>query len=239
MNIKFLEEIGLTNTEAKIYLILLKEGASLAGTITRNTGIHRRSVYDAIERLVEKGLVSYIKTNNRKYFEAVDPSRLLEIAEEKKQNVFSLIPELELMKKFSKEKKETVFFRGKPALKSVFDDQIKVGKEILIFGDAINVNEILKYYFPKFDRERARKNIKVKMLFDESARKNKELRKIPLSSVRFIPKGYGSPMSIYIYGANVSIVLWSELPIAILIREKAIADGFRNYFEFMWKIARQ
>lgn len=239
MNIRFLEEIGLTNTEAKVYLMLLKEGASLAGTITRNTGIHRRSVYDAIERLIEKGLVSYIKTNNRKYFEAVDPSRLLEIAEEKKQNVFSLMPEFELMKKFSKEKKETLFFRGKPALKAVFDDQIKIGKEILIFGDTVNVNEILKYYFPRFDRERIKKKIKTRMIFDESARKNEHIRRIPLSSIRFIPKGYGSPMSMYVYGDNVSIALWFENPLAIMIREKAIADGFRNYFEFMWKIARQ
>ncbi|MBU0930129.1 MAG: hypothetical protein KJ623_03580, partial [Nanoarchaeota archaeon] len=177
MDTNLLKEVGLTEIEIKVYLMLLKEGSSLAGEIVRKTGIHRRSIYDSIERLIEKGLVSYIKTNNRKYFEAVDPSRLLEILKEKEDNLKSIIPELEDFKKIPKEKKETLFFRGKQALKSVFDDQLKEGKEILIFGDTINVNEILKYYFFKFDKERVRKKIPIRMIFDESAKNNKELRK--------------------------------------------------------------
>ena len=117
----------------------------MAGEITKKSGIHRRSVYDAIERLIQKGLVSYLKTNNRKYFEAVNPERLLEILKEKEDNIKTLLPELKLLKETSKEKKETLFFRGKQALRTVFDDQIRVGKEICIFGDAVNVKERLKF----------------------------------------------------------------------------------------------
>jgi len=234
MNEKLLKEIGLTDIEIKVYLILLKEGSSLAGDITRNTGIHRRSVYDAIERLVEKGLVSYIKTNNRKYFEAVDPERLLEILKEKEDNLKTILPELKTLKNISKEKKETLFFRGKQALRTVFDDQISIGKEISIFGDAVNVNEILKYYFPRFDKERIRKKIYVKIIFDNSAKLNKQLKKIPLSKIKFINKGNSGSASTYIYGDNITIVTWSENPTAILIREKAVAEGFRSYFDFIW-----
>lgn len=232
MNIDILKDIGLTDIEVNIYLVLLKEGSSLASEIAKKTGTHRRTIYDAIERLIEKGLVSYIKTNNRKYFEAVDPSRLSEILKEKEENVKSLIPELESLRLIAKEKKETLFFRGKQALRSVFDDQIRVGKEILIFGDAVNVNEILKYYFPRFDKERIEKNIHVRMIFDESARKN--LRKIPLSKIKFIDKGYSSGMSVYVYGDSTAIVSWSDNPSAILIKEKTISDGFRGYFEYVW-----
>jgi len=234
MNEKLLKGIGLTDIEIKVYLVLLKEGSSLAGDITRNTGIHRRSVYDAIERLIEKGLVSYIKTNNRKYFEAVNPERLLEILKEKEENIKTLLPELNLLKETSKEKKETLFFRGKQALRTVFDDQIRVGKEICIFGDAVNVKEILKYYFPKFDKARIEKKIKTRMIFDESAKTNKQLKKIPLSKIKFIKKGNIGSMSSYIYGDNITIVTWSENPTAILIREKAVAEGFRSYFNFIW-----
>lgn len=234
MNIDILKEIGLTEIEIKIYLMLLKEGSSLASDIAKKTGTHRRTIYDAIERLIEKGLVSYIKTNNRRYFEAVDPARLSEILKEKEENLKNLIPELENLRLIAKEKKETLFFRGKQALRSVFDDQIKVGKEILIFGDAVNVNEILKYYFPKFDKERVEKNIRVRIIFDESTRKNKELRKIPLSKIKFIKKGYSSGMSVYVYGDNTAIVSWSDNPTAILIKEKTISDGFRGYFEYVW-----
>ena len=77
------------------------------------------------------------------------------------------------------------------------------------------------------------------MIFDESAKKNKELRKIPLSKIKFVKKGDVGNMSVYIYGDNTSIVVWSENPTAILIREKAIADGFRSYFNFIWNITKR
>ena len=237
MNQRLLEQAGLTSSETKIYLSLLEKGSSRAGEISRYTGIHRRSVYDAIERLIEKGLVSYIKTNNRHYYEAADPQRLLELLKEKEDNIKQILPELQLLRKFSEEKKETIFFRGKQAIKTVFDDQIKEGKEVLIFGDAVNVDEIIKYYFPHFDKQRVEKNIRVRMLFDESARKEKYLKKIPLANIKFIKKGNKAPVSTNIYSDKVSIIMWEENPKAILIKEPSLAQSFKSYFEFMWNFA--
>jgi HTH-type transcriptional regulator, sugar sensing transcriptional regulator len=239
MNQKLLEEAGLTATEARIYLSLLEKGACRAGEVSRHTSIHRRSVYDAIERLIEKGLVSYIKTNNRRYFEAASPERLLELLREKEDNIKQILPEMQLLRKFSEKKKEVLFFRGKQAIKTVFDDQIKEGKEICVFGDAINVNEIVKYYFTHFDKERIEKNIRVRMLFDEGARKEKYLKKIPLADIRFIPKGNKSPVSTNIYANKVSIIIWEDNPKAILMADSALAESFGTYFEFMWKLAEK
>ena len=73
MDTSVLWNLGLTKNEIKIYLTLLDEGSSTAGIITEKTGIHRRNVYDSIERLIEKGIVGYIVVKGRKHFEAVDP----------------------------------------------------------------------------------------------------------------------------------------------------------------------
>ena len=233
MNEKLLEEAGLTSAETKIYIALLDLGSSLAGAITRKTGIHRRSVYDAIERLIQKGLVSYIKKNNRKYFEAADPQRLLELIKEKEENVKTLLPELESKFNFVKEKAETVFYRGKQALKTVFDDQIKEGKDILIFGAASNADQIVKYYFQKYDKARIKNKIKVKAIFNQKLKD-----KIPLAEIRYLPKEYHSHTATNIYGDKVAIILWTEEPFAILIRQKEIADSYRKYFDIMWSIAK-
>ena len=56
-----LKELGLTHLEIKLYKFLLLDGPNHAGLISRKTGVHRRNVYDALERLIQKGLVSYIK----------------------------------------------------------------------------------------------------------------------------------------------------------------------------------
>ena len=239
MDKKFLEEAGLTQIETRIYLVLLEKGSIRAGEITRHTGIHRRNVYDAIERLVEKGLVSYIKTNNRRYFEAAPPERFLELLKEKEDNIRQIMPELQLLGKLSEEKKEVVFFRGKQAIKTVFEDQVKEGKPIMTVGNAVNVNEIVKYYFPHFDRQRIEKKIGVRMLFDESARKEEYLKKIPLAEIRFLGKGSRAPVSTNIYANKVSIIIWEENPKAILITEPVLAQSFSTYFEFMWKVAHK
>lgn len=238
MDISILEDAGLTNTEAKIYLMLLKSGSSLAGRISRDTGIHRRSVYDAIERLIEKGLVSYIKTNNRKHFQAENPQRFVDLLKEKEKNVLAALPELEGLKSIAKETKETTFYRGKLALRSIFDDQIHEGKEILVLGGAENVNEIMGYYFIHYDRERKKKGIKVKIIFKESVRDSDYISKIPLADLRFIPDKNSSPLAINIYGDKTAIILWTHEPIGILIKEKAIADGYRKYFDMMWENAK-
>ena len=238
MNKDLLRNAGLTDMEIDVYLAIIDLGSCLAGEITRKTGIHRRTVYDAIERLIEKGLISYIKTNNRKYFEAYPPSKLLEILREKESLLEETLPELEQRFEFSKEKKETLFFRGKQALKTVFDDQILEGKEVLVIASTIDVDKILDYYFPKFNLQRKEKNIKMKMLFSKSLKGDKIIKKIPLVEVRYLPE-YDSNVSTNIYGNKISIIVWGENPTATLIKEKAIADAYRNYFNFLWEIAKK
>ncbi|MBS3168264.1 helix-turn-helix domain-containing protein [Candidatus Woesearchaeota archaeon] len=232
-----LEELGLTESEAKVYIALLRKGPSLAGIITKETGIHRRTIYDILYRLRSKGLISNIIINNNRYFEAVDPDRLLDILREKEENIKKHLPELKVLYKTTKEKKEVVFFRGKPAMKSVFDDQLKEGKEILMIGKCIDVNEIIKFYFPRYDEERKKKKISMKIIFDKEDKKNGSGKKIPLSKIKYIEGINNSTMSSYVYGNNVSLILWSEDPIATLIRQKEFADGFRDRFNILWGIA--
>lgn len=235
MDTQFLEDIGLTKTEAKIYLTTLDLGSALAGTISQKSGIHRRSVYDALERLIEKGLVSFVTKNNRKWFEASEPKRLLEIAGEKMRNLNQLIPILNERFGAAKEKQETVFFKGKQALKNVFDDQISVGRTIYVIGASVEASEIVKYYFTHYDKKRKSKKIPVKMIFPESSRKSPSLKKVPLSEIRFLPDKYVSPVGTNVYGDKVAIVVWADEPVAILIKNKAVADAYKRHFNFMWE----
>jgi len=238
METKALEDIGLTPAESKIYLAILEIGSCLAGEITKKTGMHRRSIYDALERLIQKGLISYITTNNRKYFEAVDPNILLSLQKEKEHNIKALLPELKLKYNMSKEKQDTTFFKGPQGLKSIFNDQINEKKEILVFGASTDVNTVLKYYLPHYERARKKFKIPVKIIYDDTARSDKILADRQLLKVRFLPSNFKSPASTNIYGDKVAILLWEDEPLAILIKNKKIADSYRNFFELMWNNAK-
>ena len=67
--IQLLEDLNLTTLETKIYELLVVRGPTPAGEVARRIGSHRRNVYDAIDRMVNKGFLAYIKQNNLKYFQ--------------------------------------------------------------------------------------------------------------------------------------------------------------------------
>ena len=100
---KTLQELGLTESEARVYLALLELGPSLAGSISRKTGIHRRNIYDITERLIKKGLIGYILKNNRRLFEAANPEKFQDILKEKQQILEESMPDLTLFYKKTKE----------------------------------------------------------------------------------------------------------------------------------------
>lgn len=235
-----LAELGLTPLERAIYGMLLEHGSAGASTISQKTGIHRRNVYDCIERLIQKGLVGYIKENNRNVYSITNPETILHKLQQRERSFAALLPDLLHQYRAGTEKKETLFFRGKAGLKLIFEDQIREGKEVLVNATTTKVDQVLTHFFPKYQLLRKEHIIPTRMLFDAkhaTLQNRKELAQLPLAKVRFIKEFNKSPMSQYLYGNNVAIVVWSNTPIAILIRQHAIAQGFRQNFEVLWRMA--
>jgi len=158
-----LKEAGLTNNESKVYLALIDLGPSLAGQISRKTGLHRRTVYDTTEMLIKKGLIGYILKNNRRLFQASNPERILEILEEKQNLLQPLVSELTNKFTKTKTKEETNFYKGKEGLKNIFQDQLSY-KEVLILGASPKAYEVLEFYFKWYDKARKEKKIKTRII---------------------------------------------------------------------------
>lgn len=228
-----LKAAGLTGNESKVYLALLDNGPSLAGIISRKTGLHRRTVYDTCDMLIKKGLIGYILKNNRRVFEASNPSRIIDIIEEKKNMILPLMDTLTAKFNSTKEKSETNFYTGKEGLKTVFEDQLNA-KEILIIGASPKAYDILQFYFKWYDKKRKSRKINVKIIATD-----KKVKNIPLAEIRYLPEKYSNPVAVNIYGDKTAIILWAKNPLAIVIKEKEIADSYRKYFELMWNVAKK
>jgi sugar-specific transcriptional regulator TrmB len=237
-----IKQAGLTDNEAKVYQLLLELGPSAAGTISRRIGMHRRTIYDVTDRLIKKGLIGYIIENNKKIFHASNPKRFLEIINKEKNQLEEAMPKmLDFYNQVKeKERHDTIFFRGKNGLKSVFEDQLETNqktkdKEILILGASPLAYEMLEVYFHWFDKKRQDKKIKTRIIFNEKPKK-----KIPLSEIRYLPQKNSSPLAVNIYADKVAIILWSkENPLAIVIKQKEISEGYKKYFETLWDIAKR
>lgn len=231
-----LREAGLTENESKVYLALLEIGPVQAGAISRKSGLHRRVVYDTIEMLIQKGLVGYIKKNNVRLFQAVSPERLKEIVKEKEARIDEVMDSMMLLYNTRKDKEETNFYKGRDGLKAVFEDMISAKNEILVLGASPLAYEILSFYFEWFDKRRVEKKIRERIIFNDS---DKRIR-IPYADIRYLPEKYHSPLAVNIYGKKVAIILWSRKnPLAIVINNAEIAEGYKKYFELLWRAARK
>ncbi|MDD5193811.1 MAG: hypothetical protein PHF67_04480, partial [Candidatus Nanoarchaeia archaeon] len=141
----------------------------------------------------------------------------------------------DLLEKYAKtkEKEETNFYKGKEGLKTIFEDQLD-SKEIMILGASPKAYEILQFYFKWYDKSRKEKKIKTRIIATD-----KIIKKIPLSEIKYLPNKYENPVAINIYGDKTAIILWAKEPIAIVIKNKEISNGYKNYFEIMWRIAKR
>ena len=89
------QELGLSKNESRIYETLLREGELPVGQIAVRSRIHRRNVYDSIQRLLEKGLVFEILQKSENKYQAVDPNKLRELIQAKEQQLSLVMPQLE------------------------------------------------------------------------------------------------------------------------------------------------
>jgi sugar-specific transcriptional regulator TrmB len=239
---EILEKLGLSESEAKVYLALIELGSSLAGDITKKAEINRSNCYDALQRLIEKGLVSYVIRVNRKYFEAEKPDKFLEIIHNEKENLTEkeeemkkMIPILMSKTGISKIKPRATIYEGKRGVRAIYEE-IWNYKEYAVIGSSGKFKETLGQFFKDFQTAIFRKKIKCRLLISESARGSDLIRH---TNARFLNKSYMTLISTLIYGNNVAIISWSEHPIGFVLEDKQIADSYRTYFEFMWKIAKR
>ncbi|MFH1401176.1 MAG: helix-turn-helix domain-containing protein [Nanoarchaeota archaeon] len=249
-HIKYLEKIGLTSSESKVYIALLELGESSTGPIINQAGVASSKIYELLDKLMSKGLVTTFKESNTKYFKAVSPTHLKEYLRERQAaldqesiHLKAILPSLE--QRFAEHRKETEveIFRGYKGVQAMFkemNDTLKAGDEFLVIGggDAPTTNLRTKQFFEKIHRERSRKGIRLRIIFSEARRASlASLALFPHTAPRYLP--YGTPSTINIY-ADVTILLtMSPVPAAIRIKDKNITASYRTYFNHMWRLAKR
>ncbi|MBI2631943.1 helix-turn-helix domain-containing protein, partial [Candidatus Pacearchaeota archaeon] len=129
MNFEILKKIGLSEGEIKVYNALFEIGITSINNIHEKVGIDRRNIYDILNKLIEKGLVSYIEENGKRVFRTSNPDKILSYIEEKKSSldeikteVMKIIPVMQDIFKSKKQKLFAELFKGAEGMKAVWDD---------------------------------------------------------------------------------------------------------------------
>jgi sugar-specific transcriptional regulator TrmB len=236
------QQLGLAKNEARIYQTLLKESELAVGELANKSGVHRRNVYDSLNRLVEKGLVFEILQKNEQHYKAVEPNKLFEILEEKQQSLAAIMPDLERLYQSVPHEDETYVYRGIEGWKNYMRDVLRVGEDLYtIGGKGAWTDERLKGFLAQFLKEIERKEITIRTLFDHEV-KESDHKIVGLlgKQYRFLGPEYSTPAAVDIFGNHVAILSGIGLGrIAddtsfTMIVNKEIADAFRTWFKLLW-----
>lgn len=246
MNTNILKKIGLTENEIKIYLDLLRSGTSTAYEMSKRTGIYRVHVYDKVEQLMDKGLATHVFHGAKKFFQATHPSKIKQRLEDKKNELISqeqeleaLLPELEAMETIPKEDTFVEVFKGKEGLKYFLKDIIESGKEVLVTGiDDKKYQEALPLFMVQYFRDLKKNKIAERIItikkkgifiFDKKS--------APTTAYKFLEAKQFNPTNTFVYADKIVIVSWGTPVTATLIKNREVAETYREYFEHLWKIA--
>jgi len=234
-----LMDIGLSKNEAKAYAALIELGPSTVTKISDRSKVHRTNLYEALERLKKKGIVTSYTKKGTIHFEANDPAIFKSLIREKEAKLDTLLPQLELAKRLATPSENVEIREGLAGVKLTYEEVLKHNKPIYTFGSKA-ASEVAKIFLNRFHKKRIAMKIPMYHIYDSDAEERiKEIKKFPHTPVRTLPPGISSPLSTAICGDEVSFKIWdAKEGMAIVIRSPRIAKAYKQYFDLMWDMAK-
>jgi len=237
---KYLQEIGLNEKEAIVYLALLQVDAASVIDIAKKTSINRSTVYVVLEGLMKKGLVSETKSGKKVHYQAESPERLTAfvegqrmVFEERSRRLPDIIPQIKSVQRASGERPMVKYFEGREAALSsyllFFNSLENEGVGYFLFNrdlieEVFSPNEIAS-----IQSIRPSKNVKAESLYTS------EKTTLPTNglSERIKIDGEKYPIScdISIYEDRILIITMGKSISTVFIQSKDIADTFKSLFK--------
>jgi hypothetical protein len=238
---QILESLGLSKNEAKVYLALNKLGSAPAGKIAEVLKLHRTNIYDALDRLYKKSLVSHFTKDKVKVFSTTNPNALLNLLDDKRNSLQSILPSLALNHQISKIQTKTGIYEGIGAYKNQVYALLDFQKPILMYGIPKYASELTKTWVMNYHKERVLKKINMKHIYNAGAKERIDLlNRLPYTEAKYLPKEYDSPVSTIICGSVVLICFWSLKPFLIIkIESEELSTSYERYFELLWSLAKE
>lgn len=250
MEESILYKLGLTKSEVKVYLTLLELSSSTTGPIMDKAKVSSSKIYGILERLIEKGLASFIIKSKTKYYQASSPEALLDYLNEKedelkkqKDHVKKMIPELKLKQKLLENKQEAQVYLGWKGLMNAFNfilEDLKEGDDYIAFAQTPHEEQSkeVKIFFVQYQRKREEKKLKIKLIADKSQKHIFGLEpynKFKNFNIKFVEN---CPPGIVISRSSIFISSFETFPVGVVITSKEIANSFRKYFYREWERAK-
>ncbi|MBI5152412.1 hypothetical protein HZA39_02665 [Candidatus Peregrinibacteria bacterium] len=234
-----LAHIGLTDKEARVYLACLETGSNIVSKIAKLSGLNRVTTYDILEKLKEKGFVSFLTKQKIKYFSAADPEIIFAETQRKTEGLRSIVPDLKRLKGETPHPR-IQYFEGVEGIKTIYADTLLSKTEILNYANS----QAIRDFWPDYDKEYVEKRAKKKIFLrgiapdDEHGRAVHAEDKKSYREIRLVPaEKFDFTNEINIYDDKVAIASFTGELIGMIIESKEIANTQRAIFKMAWEFA--
>lgn len=237
-----LRSIGLLESEIKTYLSALENGPGTVLELAKLTKLSRQAMYTAIESLIQRGLMTSVLHEKKRYYAADHPQKLLDFARRRetqmKEHIHELaqsLPELEL--RVGGEKPVVKVYEGKEGVRAIIAD-MKIAKprssqeitDLEAMYKVLTVNDLAP-----MRNEMKRLGIHVEGLYAGEPSK-----KIASSERHILPKDLSDfKANITIYNDKIALVTFEGKMHSVLIESKALAKTLRILFGLAFTSGKQ
>jgi sugar-specific transcriptional regulator TrmB len=248
MNLENLTELGLSIGQINVYKSVLEIGNTSLGSIQERTGIERRNIYDILNKLIEKGLISYTIESGKKTYSCIHPSKILEEIKEKENKLTQLqntIPEMAQLYEMRRPEIKAETIRGDQGVIALLNEMLEYEESFWLGGNSFetynSVSKGLSLNFKKWMKQRAEKKHIMYDLVSHGTHleglepKNLKEHKKQYYKYNQLPKDMYSPMVIIIFGNKVAQVVWRDQPFAFIIDSKEVVESYKKYFDYFWE----
>ena len=248
---KALKEIGLSDKECAVLLVLLEKGSMYAAAIAKTAKLNRTTAYGILKELSGKGLASQIKRDGADQWQSIAPELLPGYIErrrdaltESSKAVENALPQIKLLRTKGKALPKVQFFEGVDGLKQAYEDTLENNKEkrlrdITGIDAAFNLFDAgwIEYYLKK----RAKLGVQCVDLVPDTdwGHRSKLDDEKYIRTTKFLPREHGFDAEVSIYDNKVGIFSYAENnPVAVLIEDDTISHMMKTLFDFMAKNAK-
>ncbi|HEY4521206.1 MAG TPA: helix-turn-helix domain-containing protein [Candidatus Paceibacterota bacterium] len=239
---KALQEIGLPEKAALIYISLLGKQKMTVSEIARESNIKRATCYEYLDLLLNKDFVVRVPVGKRMFYAAVEPKKVLSDFKKKAAHFEQKINEMAAMHDVAVNKPRIVFYEGKREIKNIYEDIFKTAADVYsIFPPLSFFENFTEEDYDEYDKLISSYALKSRDLFivDKYYKKIKEIRDKNSAEGKNkldkkLPAWFQSNVDVLIYADKVALISLRDLS-AIVIENRDIADLFRNMHSFMWK----
>ncbi len=238
-----LKELGLDENEIKVYVSCLNNNGISVKDISKKSGLIRTTVYGVLHSLINKGLVSTMKKDGVKLFIAASPKELLNILDQKREIISSILPKLNELSKTKGITQNVEFFEGANGVKTITNDIISVSNEtVKILGAGKKWIEFSRPFSTVYYRKKKEANVKTKSIATDTKEERKILKDkiVKNSEFRFLKNVDLTKSATFIYHDKVSFVNYEkESPRGFIIQDKEFNKTQNDLFDILWKIAKK